>query len=204
MNTTNFDYLKADPEFSSFADTAISAEKIYSIDTQTCVVNCRRALEFAVKWLYSVDKSLKLPYQDNLATLINTEEFKKLIGYDLGKRLNFIRILGNNAAHGSTQYTLDQAELALENLFIFLDFIAYCYTPAYKPRTFDRALLKNQTPAVITSKPEITLQQLIDENKALKDELTARRTEREPSYVTKPLEISEYKTRKIYIDTQLL
>ena len=204
MSATNFDYLKAEPEFSSFADTAISAEKIYSIDTAACVVNCRRALEFAVKWLYSVDSSLKIPYQDNLATLVNTQEFKKLIRYDLRKRLNFIRILGNNAAHGSTQYSLDQAELALENLFIFLDYIAYCYSPAYKPRTFDRALLKNQAPAVITAEPEINLQQLIEENKTLKDQLTARRTEREPSYITKPLEISEYKTRKIYIDTQLI
>lgn len=204
MSATNFDYLKADPGFSSFSDTAISAEKIYSIDTAACVVNCRRALEFAVKWLYSVDSSLIPPYQDNLATLLNTQEFKKLIGYDLGKRLNFIRILGNSAAHGSTQYTSDQAELALENLFIFLDFIAYCYTPAYKPRTFDRNLLKNQDTSLPPLKEEKPLEQLIEENKPIKNQLTARRTEREPSYVTKPLEISEYKTRKIYIDTQLL
>ncbi|MCK9313032.1 MAG: DEAD/DEAH box helicase family protein [Methanocorpusculum sp.] len=204
MNPTNFDYLSADPGFSSFADTAISAEKIYSIDTASCVVNCRRALEFAVKWLYSVDSSLKLPYQDNLATLINTEEFKKLIGYDLRKRISFIRVLGNNAAHGSAQFTPDQAELALENLFIFLDFIAYCYSPAYKPRTFDRTLLKNQDTTLPALKEETPLIQLIDENKPLKNDLTARRTEREPSYLTKPLEISEYKTRKIYIDTQLI
>ena len=204
MNPTNFDYLSADPGFSSFADTAISAEKIYSIDTASCVVNCRRALEFAVKWLYSVDSSLKLPYQDNLATLINTEEFKKLIGYSLRKRISFIRVLGNNAAHGSAQFTPDQAELALENLFIFLDFIAYCYSPAYKPRTFDRTLLKNQDTTLPALKEETPLIQLIDENKPLKNDLTARRTERELSYLTKPLEISEYKTRKIYIDTQLI
>lgn len=204
MTRTNFDYLSADPGFSSFSDTAISAEKIYSIDTAACVVNCRRALEFAVKWLYSVDTSLKLPYQDNLATLINTEEFKKLISCDLRKRISFIRVLGNNAAHGSAQFTPDQAELALENLFIFLDFIAYCYSPAYKPRTFDRTLLKNQDTTLPPLKEETPLARLINENKPLKNELTARRTQREPSYVTKPLEISEYKTRKIYIDTQLI
>lgn len=204
MTRTNFDYLSADPGFSSFSDTAISAEKIYSIDTAACVVNCRRALEFAVKWLYSVDLSLKIPYQDNLATLINTEEFKKLISCDLRKRISFIRVLGNNAAHGSAQFTPDQAELALENLFIFLDFIAYCYSPAYKPRTFDRTLLKNQDTTLPPLKEETPLARLINENKPLKNELTARRTQREPSYVTKPLEISEYKTRKIYIDTQLI
>ena len=204
MTPTNFDHLLAENEFSSFAQSAASAEKIYSIDIPACVVNCRRSLEFAVKWLYSVDTSLIPPYQDNLATLINTEEFKKLVKYDLWKRINFIRILGNNAAHGSVKFTPDQAELALENLFIFLDYIAYCYSPTYQQRTFDRDLLKNQQPAPSIPNVEITLKQLIEENETLKDQLTARRTEREPAYIEKPLEISEYKTRKIYIDTHLI
>lgn len=204
MTPTNFDHLLAETEFSSFAQSAASAEKIYSIDIPACVVNCRRSLEFAVKWLYSVDTSLIPPYQDNLATLINTEEFKKLVKYDLWKRINFIRILGNNAAHGSVKFTPDQAELALENLFIFLDYIAYCYSPTYQQRTFDRDLLNDQQPAPSIPNVEITLKQLIEENETLKDQLTARRTEREPAYIEKPLEISEYKTRKIYIDTHLI
>ena len=41
------------------------------------------------------------------------------------------------------------------------------------------------------------------ENKALKDELTARRAQQQQTYVPKPLELSEFKTRKIYIDTML-
>ena len=44
---------------------------------------------------------------------------------------------------------------------------------------------------------------LIYENKALKDELTARRAEQQQTYVPKPLDLSEYKTRKIYIDFML-
>ncbi|MDO4804889.1 MAG: DEAD/DEAH box helicase family protein [Lachnospiraceae bacterium] len=41
------------------------------------------------------------------------------------------------------------------------------------------------------------------ENAALREELTARRKEQEKSYVPKPLDISEYKTRKLYIDAML-
>ena len=41
------------------------------------------------------------------------------------------------------------------------------------------------------------------ENAALKAELTARREEQQQSYVPKPLELSEYKTRKLYIDAML-
>ena len=70
---TNFDFLKKDPQFVNFADVAIAAEKIINIDIGACVINCRRAMEFAVKWMYSVDDALKLPYQDALYSLMNTE-----------------------------------------------------------------------------------------------------------------------------------
>ena len=39
---TNFDFLKAEPGFADFADTAINAERIFPIDPSACVVNCRR------------------------------------------------------------------------------------------------------------------------------------------------------------------
>ena len=66
---TNFDYLKKDNQFSSFADVAIAAEKVLPIDVESSVMNCRRAMEFAIKWMYSVDNSLEMPYQDNLISL---------------------------------------------------------------------------------------------------------------------------------------
>ena len=49
--TTNFDYLKNEEKFTAFADVAISAEKIVLIDPEACIINCRRAMEFAVKWI---------------------------------------------------------------------------------------------------------------------------------------------------------
>ena len=61
---TNFDIFTATPQFESFASVAISAERILHIDPSACVLNCRRAMEFAVKWMYSVDKALVMPYQD--------------------------------------------------------------------------------------------------------------------------------------------
>ena len=63
---TNFDFLKTDVRFASFADAAVAAENILHIDVDASVLNCRRAMEFAVKWMYSVDSSLVMPYQDTL------------------------------------------------------------------------------------------------------------------------------------------
>ena len=70
---TNFDFLKQEPKFKSFADVAISAEKILPIDCATAVINCRRAMEFAVKWMYSVDSSLVKPWDDKLVSLLSTD-----------------------------------------------------------------------------------------------------------------------------------
>ena len=53
---TNFDFLKSTPDFGTFADVAISAEKILHIDMDSSVLNCRRAMELAVKWVCSADK----------------------------------------------------------------------------------------------------------------------------------------------------
>lgn len=204
---TNFDFLKKEPQFDSFADVAISAEKILNIDMGASVMNCRRAMEFAVKWMYSVDKSLIMPYQDSLVSLINTEEFRDIVDRDLWKRMDFIRKLGNSAAHNGKKITLDKARLCLENLYYFLDFVAYCYGEDYEEGQFDWQLIEDEKGSVEKAVPQISevdLKALIEENKSLREQLTARREEQQPTYVPKPLDLSEYKTRKIYIDTMLL
>ncbi len=204
---TNFDFLKKQPQFDSFANVAISAEKILHIDMEASVINCRRAMEFAIKWMYSVDGSLVLPYQDTLVSLMSTEEFRDIVDPDLWRRLDFIRKVGNNAAHNGKKITLDQAKLCLENLYIFLDFVAHCYAKDYTEGEFHAELLEEQKQPVLEEVPpisEINLKALIAENQALKEQLTARREEQQQTYVPKPLDLSEYKTRKIYIDTMLM
>ena len=202
---TNFDFLKRTPDFDAFSDVAISAEKILHIDVDACVLNCRRAMEFAVKWMYSVDRDLVMPYQDNLVSLMNDEKFRDIIGDDIWRRMEFIRKLGNNAAHSGKKVVKEQAELCLENLFVFLDCVAYFYAPEYTEQQFDRSLLELTVDEALSFVPdtEVDISKLIEENKALKDELTARRAEQQQTYVPKPLDLSEYKTRKIYIDFML-
>ena len=204
---TNFDFLKKESQFNAFADVAISAEKILHIDKDACILNCRRAMEFAVKWMYSVDGDLIMPYQDTLVSLMNTEEFRQIVDYSLWRRMDFIRKMGNNAAHSGKKVTIEQAQLCLENLFIFLDFVDYCYGNHYEEREYDVALVAVDTAptlAPVDSIPDIDLEALIKENKALKAELTEKRQAQQDSYVPKPLELSEYKTRKIYIDSLLM
>lgn len=202
---TNFDYLKKEPKFHTFADVAISAERIIHIAPEASIINCRRAMEFAVKWMYSVDKSLVMPYRDNLNSLLHTDEFKDIVDDTLWKRLDFIRRMGNNAAHTGKKITFDEAALCLQDLFIFLDFVSYCYSDHYEEGKFDTSLLEKQEKAQVLTQEiaDVSLEELIAENKALKEELTARRVVQAKEYVAKPIDLSEYKTRKIYIDSML-
>lgn len=220
---TNFDYLKQEPKFSRFADVAISAEKIILMDPEASIINSRRAMEFAVKWMYSVDSDLEMPYQDNLQSLMNAEEYRDIVGPDLWKRMDYIRRCGNNVAHSNKKLGRDEAMLCLENLFIYLDFVACCYSEQYEERSFDRTVITSRIEKARESKAaasavkaelereqeksakqELDLQKLMAENASLKEELSARRQEQQQAYVPKPLDLSEYKTRKLYIDAMLM
>lgn len=201
---TNFDFLKNEQKFNSFADVAISAEKILLIDYAASVLNCRRAMEFAIKWMYSVDRSLIMPWDDKLVSLMRTDEFRGIVDEDLLRRMDFIRKLGNTAAHAGKKISREQAILCLENLYIFMDFVAYCYAENYVEGFFDASLLEEKPAvAVIPPETELKMDELMKENAVLREELTVRREEKKQTYVPKPLDISEYKTRKIYIDTML-
>lgn len=203
---TNFDFLTKDKQFDTFSSIAVAAEKTLHIDLSTCIINCRRAMEMAVKWMYSVDGDLAMPYDDRLVCLMNNEDFREIVGIDIWRRMKLIRELGNNATHTGKKVTLEQAELCLENLFVFLDFVAYCYSENYSESHFNKDLLglTVEEALELVTDAEIDLKSLIAENESLKAELTARREEQQQTYVPKPLDVSEYKTRKIYIDAMLI
>jgi len=202
----NFTHLTANPQFASFAQPALTAEHLLPIDASACVLNCRRAMEFAVKWMYSVDGSLVLPYDDKLNSLMNSKDFRDIVGDDLWRRMDYIRKLGNKAAHDVRQITQERALLCLENLFYFLDFVAYCYGDSYTPVAFDPALV-TQAPShqpEVNEQLQLDFEKLLKENEALKAQLTARREAQLPTYTPKPLDLSEYQTRKTYIDVMLM
>ena len=225
---SNFSFLQSNADFASFAAPAVAAEQIFHIDPAACVLNCRRAMECAVKWMYSVDGELTKPYDERLAVLMDNGDFRDIVGPDLWARMKLIRVLGNNAAHTGKKITEEQAMLCLENLYYYLDFVACCYGGAdfeYIPKDFDPELVLPSQSASLTAPPAgepsalaspdgrgaaggggegVDLNKLLAENAALREELTARRAAQQQNYVPKPLDLSEYATRKIYIDAMLL
>ncbi len=205
---TNFDFLKRDPQFGYFAEAAVSAERAMSISPALAATASRTALEIAVKWMYSADDLLSLPYDDRLATLISGEDFKDLLPTGMIAKLDYLRRVGNNATHDPKSINRDQAVLALRNLHSFLDFVAYCYSDNYQETMFDESLLETGYMSAVTphipSAEEVDLEELFFENLSNRKELTAKREEQlKRGYTVKPMDMTEAQTRKAYIDTML-
>ena len=211
---TNFEFLKFKKEFTSFSEACIEAEKSILVSPATTAILSRRALELAVKWVYSFDEDLDIPYRDNISTLIHNGSFLELIDSEMLPLLKFIISLGNVAVHTNKSITREEAILSLHNLYQFINWIDYCYGDDYKEKKFEEnSLLQGEDKRVrpeelkdlydkLSSKDK-KLEEIIKENEELRREITQKRRENTENYNFNIDEISEFDTRKIYIDVEL-
>ena len=175
----------------------------------------RRALELAVKWIYSNDCDLAIPYQDNLGALIHNYTFKSIIDKDLFPKLSNIQKLGNKAVHTSKAIRREEIVHALNNLFEFILWIDYSYSQEYEENLqFDESILGGSTGETKTRKEikdlyeklganDRKLEEVIKENEELRKSNTQRRKQNKQERTFNVDTISEYKTRKMYIDLEL-
>lgn len=210
---SNFQFLAEEKQFEGLYHKAVVAESSYNFqpqDPDTTIMLTRKALEYAVKWIYTYDSALNTESEkiniekDPLSKLITIKTFRDIVGKDIYQSINFLRILGNRSAHSfQNKTTLKEAEVALENLFIVCDFIYYCYSKEskYLDNKFDIDIIKNQTP------PQ---KEIIDEKTPLANvsekeqaDHTKTRLNKKETYTPKSLNLSEKETRKVYIDTML-
>ena len=136
----NFNFLKDNNIFKSFYNACVEAEKSILVSPATTAILTRRALELAVKWLYSFDESLSIPYQDNLSSLIYDNNFRDIIDSKLFPLIKYIVSLGNEAVHTNNNIKREEAILALHNLHQFVSWIDYCYGD-YKAQPFNEEIL---------------------------------------------------------------
>ena len=210
---TNFGFLANITEYKMFSAAAIEAEKVYATSPAMCAVGCRKALELAVKWVYSADNTISMPYKDNLQSLIHEPSFRFALDSQTWGKLPFIIRLGNLSVHTERAVNKADALLALESLFEFIEWVDYCYGSDYVERHFDPALIPTEKVVIDTKKikeQESLIEQKDSEIKALQAKiaemsatLTAEKEEKQESRTFAPTDLSEFKTRKIYIDVDL-
>ncbi len=94
---TQFAFLQT--EFPEVFALARKAEMSATTDARGACFHARLALEAAVKWMYSHDRSLRSPYDTALSALIHEGTFRALVGNALVTKARIIKDYGNAAAH---------------------------------------------------------------------------------------------------------
>ncbi|MBA9087264.1 type I restriction enzyme R subunit [Fontibacillus solani] len=212
--STNFDFLKDKDTFKSFADSAIEAEKSLLVSPATCAILARRALELAIKWVYTFDNELTIPYQDNVSSLIHEPTFRQIIDPQLFPLMKYIIKLGNTAVHTNAPIARDEAILSIRNLHEVVRWIDYCYADEYTCPEFDEQLLhtgeeKRTRPQELQdlyeklSSKDQRLEELRKENESLRESMTAQRIASTENYDFEVDALSEAETRSKFIDLEL-
>lgn len=210
---SNFSFLVTKQEYALFSSASIEAEKIYISAPAMCAVGCRKALELAVKWVYSADKTMKMPYKDNLQSLIHEPSFRFAVDSNTWGKLPFIIKLGNLAVHTERSVQSSDALASLKGLFEFIQWIDYCYGSDYQERVFDENRIPTEKVTVDTRKIK-EQESLLDEKEAEIEALRKQIEQMSAQYTTEkekhqqersfqPEDLSEFQTRKIYIDVDL-
>ena len=211
---TNFDYLLLKTEYKDFAAQAIEAEKSLSISPATCAILARRALELAVRFVYSYDAELRLPYQDNISSLIHEDTFRSIIEPRLFPMLKFTIHLGNVAVHTNSNIKRDDAIIALRDLYEFCDWIDYSYSEEYDEKSFDESILASGDEKRVKadelralyenlSSKDKKLEDVLKENAELRRKMAKQRKSNIQKREYNIDQISEAETRKKYIDVAL-
>ena len=117
---SNFSFLATKQEYTLFSSACVEAEKIYASAPAMCAVGCRKALELAVKWVYAADQTMKMPYKDNLQSLIHEPSFRFAVDSNTWGKLPFIIKLGNLAVHTERSVQPSDALASLKGLFEFV------------------------------------------------------------------------------------
>ena len=211
---SNFDFILKNKTFKTFAEASIEAEKSISSTNVSCAIMCRRALELAVKWIYANDKELITPYQDNLSSLVYDINFKNMVDEKIFNEITYIIKLGNFSVHSNKKVTREEAVICLKYLFDFMNWIAYCYDSEYLESKFDESILpilsehnlkreqREELEIQLNEKDSILIKTL-KENEELRRKLTSERERKQKSYNFKINDISEFETRKRFINLDL-
>ena len=211
---SNFDFILKNEIFKTFAEAAEEAEKSIAVANVSCTILCRRALELALKWIYANDRELVLPYQNNLSSLVYDINFKSMINEKVFNGMTYIIKLGNFSVHSNKKVTRKEAVLCLKYLFDFMDWIAYYYDSNYTETKFDEGKLPGESSANLKKEEREELEnklvekdekieKILKENEELREKLTKQRTSKKTAYNFKVSDISEFETRKQFIDLDL-
>jgi type I restriction enzyme R subunit len=128
---SNFGFLRS--EWPELYEPARRAELAVYADPRAACFYARRGLELAVSWMFANDSSLRLPYDDNLSSMLHEPTFQTLVGTPLFYKARAVKDLGNRAVHKAAPIPSREAMGALGQLFQVLFWVARTYSREQRP-----------------------------------------------------------------------
>lgn len=222
MASTNFEFLR--PENESLADLAGLAEAVIFVDPGSALTRLRGFAEEVTRSIYKEEALPRLP-QSNFHELIKNSVFEHCVNKSLIHQINFLRIQGNETAHGA-KGDVRNAQMALGVAHQLAMYMALKYYGKKKDNIPSFIDLKDPTAELIQLKKSVSEyeKELKDKEDRIQEVLDALDRERtkhsaiisEPApqdaikrksasqQVADSLQWSEAKTRALMIDTMLI
>ena len=212
----NFTFLNQ--EFPHAAESASFAERHVYGDPRASCFRARLALEYLIKCVYKVDKTLSPPKITNLDGYLSEPAFRDLVPEVVWQKAEYIRQAGNVAVHGKKMPTSEKALDIVRELFHVFYWAGRTYlrqgAESLQGKTFDESLVPKMqpktTPASIEELDVLKAQrdaaeearkEVESELEELRERLAAIKAENET--VPETHDWNEDKTRKLIIDLAL-
>lgn len=222
MKSVNFEFLR--PEGDVLANLGGLAEAVLHIDPGSALTRLRSFAEELTKIIYQQERLERLP-QSNFYELIKSPVFEDCVSKSLLHQLNFLRIQGNDTAHGATG-DVRNAHMALGTAYQLALYMGIKYygkkrddIPAFVDIPDPSATLSQLKKSVSSYKEELQQQQQelekvvaqlekerlqnIDKLGPLPKPAQQERQQKSQA-VADSLQWNEAKTRKLLIDAMLL
>ena len=141
---SNFQFLEN--EWQSLHSKMIVAEERIKTEPVSTASYCRIVLEECVHTIFDLEQ-LEKPFNTELVNLLNDEQVKALIPYQLREGLSYVRKTGNNAVHYGNRITATEALISIKYLYSFLKWFAVAYSPKVVkvPGLFDESLIETSS-----------------------------------------------------------
>ncbi|MDU2064747.1 MAG: DEAD/DEAH box helicase family protein [Sporomusaceae bacterium] len=204
--SANFDFLQGQAEYKLFASAAVEAESVLVTSPSMAAIGARKTLELAVKWVYSADNTISMPYKDNLQALIHEPSFRFAMDDKTWGKLPYIIKLGNLSVHTGKAVSQADAVLSLRALFEFIQWLDYCYGANYEERFFEEAKIPQAKVVVddtLIQQKDTEIEKLLAKIAAMSEALTEQKAQHKEERAFTPEDLSEFQTRKRYIDVDL-
>jgi type I restriction enzyme, R subunit len=198
---SNFQFLQ--PEWLSLYTKLKTAEERVYLEPVSTAAYCRLVVEECMYLLFDLEH-IEKPYNTDLVLLMDNEEIKSIIPYQLREGLHIIRKTGNNAVHFGNRIGTKDAIISIRYIYDFTKWFAQTYSKEVPelPSAFDEQFIpklgeKQRQLKELQQEQEKAQQQLLEQIAKLeqeKDAILAKAEESEAS-----LEAFKQQTQKAVV-----